>query len=353
MQKVFSKKSIAVNRKFQNNNKEESSMIQPLLLILVFLLTSFHLEAKNVRITNELRVFKPNKLPVWSIEINKNQNKAQLDPLKLNFPELENHYLKAYNFSVISPKDVKKYSKEKAQSFLFDPQNLLKIREYKDVIRFLDYHSSDSTIDIYIYLFDKKQKIPTEIEAYQIMDRFYANGKNCLIAYYFLGAPSRSIIAYSSHLKNSPLFDRQEKILQSSVIEAHKKDEPSDQLLRFCSQLSIKLYEVNKTTDDRNVESLFNLKYPKNDKLGIKKYVETFTHQLSEFKILIISTGLAVIGICIAIMIRRKNQCYMLPEIIENQRLGCPNAAGVGAAICYKNQKISPKEQRKNLKNYI
>ena len=51
--------------------------------------------------------------------------------------------------------------------FLSDPQDLLSQQEFRDRESFLHYHSSESNIDMFVYLFDQRQEFPadTDIQA--------------------------------------------------------------------------------------------------------------------------------------------------------------------------------------------
>ncbi|RYD19702.1 MAG: hypothetical protein EOP88_17950, partial [Verrucomicrobiaceae bacterium] len=62
-------------------------------------------------------------------------------------PEIDEKYLPAY-FA------------ERPKTFLVDPQGLLGAADARDRLGFLNYHASDSAIDLYVYVIGGNQEIP-------------------------------------------------------------------------------------------------------------------------------------------------------------------------------------------------
>ena len=55
---------------------------------------------------------------------------------------------------VVAEKYLEGYFAKRPEGFLVDPQGLLGTKEHRDRAKFLDYHSGDSRIDLFVYLFD-------------------------------------------------------------------------------------------------------------------------------------------------------------------------------------------------------
>ena len=69
------------------------------------------------------------------------------------------------------------YFEEKPELYLVDPQSLLGTKEKQDLQSFLDYHASDSSIDMYIYVFGGDQQIPGDVREEEVVERLYSKGK--------------------------------------------------------------------------------------------------------------------------------------------------------------------------------
>ena len=86
------------------------------------------------------------------------------------------------------------YFAERPKNFLIDPQGLLSPSDYRDRLGFLNYHASDSSIDLFVYVMGGNQEIPSEVREEEMIERFFAEGRPAVVVYYYLGAPQRSVV---------------------------------------------------------------------------------------------------------------------------------------------------------------
>ncbi len=63
------------------------------------------------------------------------------------------------------------YLGKQPSQFLIDPQGLLSRGDFRDQLKFLNYHSSDSAIDLYVMLFAKDQAELDEARAQESVSK--------------------------------------------------------------------------------------------------------------------------------------------------------------------------------------
>jgi len=156
--------------------------------------------------------------------------------------------------SVIPEKFLPQYFAEKPENFLVDPQGLLSPEDYRNRLEFLKYHSGDSSIDLYIYLFRGDQEIPGEVREEEIVERFFSYGRPAAVVYYYLGAPQRSVLYLSPSLTEAVPSVEQRRALQSSVMQAFEKLKPTEQLEAFLVQASIRVYWMERLLNAQREE---------------------------------------------------------------------------------------------------
>src|SRR5690606_11180594 len=126
--------------------------------------------------------------------------------------------------------------------FLVDPQGLLDSRVAGERADFLEYHSGDSEIDLYVYVFGGDQEIPAGVRHEEMGEWFFSTGKPSVAVLYFLGAPQRSVVRLSPALADAVTAAEQQAALANAVSEALAKSNPVEQLDAFCVRMSIRLY---------------------------------------------------------------------------------------------------------------
>ncbi len=253
------------------------------------------------------------------------------------------------------------YFGQRPKKFLVDPQGLLSAKAARDRENFLEDHSGDSAIDLFVYLFDGHQEIPSEVREEEIVERHFSSGKPAVVVYYFLGAPERSDIYVSSLISDSVSAADQRRALASSVEAAQEKPEKVAQFEAFCVQLAIRVYWMEKATglakeDDATPElpPLVKPATEKKEKSGhaaaIAEKVKAMAAQWG--------AGAGVMGSIIAVIVvllvisRQRARCRF-PAFDVPPRMGGAHAAGIGAVISFGSTTQSPSSQRNEVPDYL
>ena len=90
-------------------------------------------------------------------------------------------------------------------------------QEKRDREGFLAYHARDSSIDIYLYLFDAKQELPENESAERVMSEHYGESGHSVVVFYFLGIPERTQIAMSPMITETIELEARKNALIRSV----------------------------------------------------------------------------------------------------------------------------------------
>ena len=84
-----------------------------------------------------------------------------------------------------------RYFSQRINEGMIDPQNLLKSKQRLDLDYALEKYDEESPVSIYLYLFDKNQRIPDTHSAKTIFDSFYYSEPSAVVVYYFIEEPER------------------------------------------------------------------------------------------------------------------------------------------------------------------
>jgi hypothetical protein len=250
------------------------------------------------------------------------------------------------------------YFGERPTSFLVDPQGLLSTKDARDRESFLKYHAGDSKVDLYVYLFDGHQSIPSEAREEEIVERFFSEGKPAVVVYYFLGAPQKSDIYVSPLLADSVSAAEQRRALISSVEEALEKPDGLAQFEAFCVQLSIRIYwmeraaglvteEVAAAPSPRRAKS-HEAEAKEESKIVAK--AKEWGVQYGPSAGIMVGAVLTVVG---GLAFARRRARYRFPVFEVAPRMGGAHAAGIGAVISFGSTTQSPSSQRNDVPDYL
>jgi len=87
------------------------------------------------------------------------------------------------------------YFEKPASSFLIDPQILLTERDFNEREGFLRYHAQESVIDLFVYVFEGKQDIPSKESPHSVLRNFFSSKGDVAVIFYHLGRPDRTQVA--------------------------------------------------------------------------------------------------------------------------------------------------------------
>jgi hypothetical protein len=286
----------------------------------------------------------PEKTPEKPLEVEQPKPEEIAEDLKPS-PDIAEKFLPAY-FA------------ERPKTFLVDPQGLLSPSDYRDRLAFLNYHASDSSIDLFVYVMGGDQTIPSEVREEELIERFFSAGRPAVVVYYYLGAPQRSIVYLSPSITDSVSAAEQWRALESSVMQAFQKIEPSEQIEKFLVQMSIRIYWMERmlageTTGGDTLPPLPELavsdRRPMNQSAKFV-WMQDLAWRLVVPTALVGAVFLTVFGFVRWFRIRAR---YRFPEFIVEQRLGGAHAAGVGAVISFASAALPPASQREQVPDYL
>lgn len=244
---------------------------------------------------------------------------------------------------------VEAYFGARPDKYLIDPQGLLSSKDREEREDFLQYHSGDSEIDLFVFLFSKDDRLPEGGAAAKMKKQFFSEGKPAVLAFYFLGDPKRAEISLSPSLAGAVPVAELRRSLTSSIGEAQEKPDAMSQLEAFCVQLSIRIYWMEQAAGLVNDTAAAPTSDPSTDPTAneveelpineAKQWVREYGASVGIMggAILIVVTGLSIV---------RRRARYRLPVIDVAPRLGGEHAAGIGAVISFANTQRSPSTQR-------
>lgn len=124
---------------------------------------------------------------------------------------------------------------------LLDPQGLLSEAQSEDLSRLLSFHSEQAGVTAWILLLDARQKLPQDADLSKLASGELAKGSACL-AVYPLGAPERARLFFTRSVMEAPTPAYLESLINGCIREAGLSPDPVEQLQRFATQLSIRLF---------------------------------------------------------------------------------------------------------------
>ncbi|MES2920928.1 MAG: hypothetical protein V4819_05255 [Verrucomicrobiota bacterium] len=250
------------------------------------------------------------------------------------------------------------YFAEHPKSFLIDPQNLLGPADYRDRLDFLNYHASDSTIDLFVYVFGGDQEIPGNVRQEELIERFFAGGRPAAVVYYYLGAPQRSVVYLSPSITDSIPSAEQRRALESSVMQAFERSKPSEQFEKFLVQMSIRIYWIERmlagepAAGDAPMLTASAGAAPRRATSKSAKFVwlQELAIRFAFPAAVLLGALMAAIGFNQWLRLRGR---YRFPEFDVEPRLGGAHAAGVGAVISFASAALPPARQRDQVPDYL
>lgn len=250
------------------------------------------------------------------------------------------------------------YFAARPESFLIDPQGLLSTSDFRDRLAFLNYHASDSSIDLFVYVIGGDQEIPSEVREEETIERFFSEGRPAAIVYYYLGAPQRSVVYLSPSITDSISAAEQHRALESSVMQAFEKTNHPEQFEKFLVQMSIRIYWMERmlagdsaaaNTSSEGLPAFTTAgpqKQPSEKLVWAKALMAKFYLPVS----LLVAVFLTAFGFNHWLRLRAR---YRFPEFEVEPRLGGAHAAGVGAVISFASAALPPASQRDQVPDYL
>jgi hypothetical protein len=261
-------------------------------------------------------------------------------------------------FAEVAEKFLPAYFAKRPEALLVDPQALLSPTDYRGRLGFLNYHASDSSIDLYVYLLGGSQEIPSAVRHEEIPERLFSEGRPAVIVYYYLGAPQRSVVSLSPSLMESVPAAEQHRALESAVMQALEQMTPAAQFEKFLVQMSIRIYWMERLSDAEPSASA-GLLATSPVTVGERRAVAKAAKRAwLEEGVRRVATPVALFAFaCVSLwglrywLVRRAR--YHFPEFEVEPRLGGDHAAGIGAVISFASAAVPPASQRDQVPDYL
>lgn len=270
----------------------------------------------------------------------------------LQLPEAGPESMELVVPSELADADLVTYFSQKSNSLLVDPQKLLSQQEYRDCLSFLEFHASDSKVDLFVYLFDKEQIVPPVIKIDDVIAQYQYSDRPAVLVFYFLGAPERSQLHLSPGVMRAVGEADRLRALRNSINQAVMKSHPVDQLDGFCVQMSIRIYSMEKAMDAGVVAPVqepqvdAGTRYNQARVGAAKLWLQQWGYPVTLAVVVVLAASL--FG-----LIRRARATFSFVEFDVAPRMGGAHAAGVGAVISYASAKLPPVLQREQVPNYL
>ncbi|MEO8613723.1 MAG: hypothetical protein ABI600_01165 [Luteolibacter sp.] len=286
------------------------------------------------------------------------QNPEITAELKVEQPTAEEIAQDAEHSPEIPEKFLPAYFAERPKTFLVDPQGLLSPANFRDRLSFLNYHASDSSIDLFVYVIGGDQEIPSEVREEEMIERFFSQGRPAVIAYYYLGSPQRSVVYLSPSLTDVVSAAEQRRALASSVVQAFEKLNPPEQLDAFLVQMSIRVYWMERMIG-RAATPVEVAPVPRAVAIAAEKTLAN--NQKIEWARAIAMKYAMPAGATLAFLLAalsmnfwlKRGARYVFPDFDVEPRLGGAHAAGVGAVISFASAALPPASQRDQVPDYL
>jgi hypothetical protein len=274
-----------------------------------------------------------------------------VEPLDIAPPSAEEIAATAQAGEYLPEKYWAAYFADRPREFLIDPQQLLGRTEFRSRLAFLNEHAADSRIDLFVYLFKGDQEIPGEVRAEELIERFFSSGRPAALVFYYLGAPQRSVLYLSPSMTDVVSANEQHRALESSIMQAIAKKDPSTQIEEFLVQMSIRIYWMERMVGGGITARGGTPDYLRKGKAQGKKsaLLEKLQPVLENARRLMVPTAVlsgAVLAGWLMILWWGRRTCYRLPVWHVEPRLGADHAAGIGAVISFASATVSPASQR-------
>lgn len=278
------------------------------------------------------------------------------EPLQVEQPKPEEIAGDLKPSSDIAEEFLPAYFAKRPNTFLIDPQSLLSPEDYRERLSFLNYHASDSSIDLFVYVMGGEQDIPSDVREEEMIERFFSEGRPAVVVYYYLGAPQRSIIYLSPSITDAISAAEQHRALESSVMQAFEKIKPAEQIEKFLVQMSIRIYWMERMLAGEQVASMIDPSARVNtvSKTAVPSVKFIWLQELAgKFAFHAALAGGTLSAVFAFGFWRRLRARYRFPDFEVEPRLGGAHAAGVGAVISFASASVPPASQRDQVPDYL
>lgn len=249
------------------------------------------------------------------------------------------------------------YVDKRPDSFLVDPQGLLGVGEREERAAFLNYHASDSAIDLYVYLFEADQVIPNDWYHEDWIDRTFSGTRPAAVVFYHVGKPQRSEMRVTRSIAEHVSNSERQRVMENAMMQASRKADRAGQFEAFVVQMSSRIYWMERAIHGEKSEPsaaplVEQTAKKKSESKGLEKW-QPLLDKVTPYVAPGVSSLLLLFGAWLARVLIRRRARYHFAEFEVEPRLGGSHAAGVGAVISFGRAAPSPTYQREQMPEYL
>ncbi len=237
---------------------------------------------------------------------------------------------------------VESYFPETLEARVLDPQSLLNQGRLDGILHFLGYHFREARSAIHIMVLKPMQRLPNHFDLQEIHQQWFGDSLSVLLVYNF-GNPGMSRLIFGQETERRVPEARRVNACVESINEAMVASNAEDQLERFLTELSRKLYWIEDVYHGEQVSEASSNGALSED-LAKAPAVEAVSKRKLWFSILSISAMLALAGgFVVALQRRAANKTFYFPERRHFPRLGAPYGGGNRLVVAFGEAKEKPK----------
>ncbi|MFV1994305.1 MAG: hypothetical protein ACC661_02620 [Verrucomicrobiales bacterium] len=261
----------------------------------------------------------------------------ELEPMVVQVPDLSiPRQLRAEEFNRDLKGEVPEgfraaYFSAPPAGFLVDPQHLLGEQKTNDLRRFLEYHDGESRFTVYVLVFGSRQRLPDGVEMGDLHRHWFGDEPVVLLSF-FLGDPKRALIEFGDRMSAEIGAETVAEVFESCVAEGLVARNAFHQMERFCIELSIRLYWVEKSNflpvaepGDGGLTAATRASRP----ISVGRAWAWIGATLGAVALLVA----ALLGI--RIWLGRRGRTYLFPEYELVPRLSAPHSGGAHAVMYF------------------
>lgn len=233
-----------------------------------------------------------------------------------------------------------KYAENKATSTLFDPQGLLTNQEKNDLHFLLKNKMQETSIPLYIYIFDKHQKVRDNTMPSILFEKYYEReakqGVGILI-YYYLDNPGRLQVHIGGKKAEFIKHSELRELINAVKIQARTHSERKSQIEQAIQEIFVQLYWIEKNVMERDLSAnmpMFTGAEMSKSLSKLEKLQQVLQKIASYWKIIVGTSTIFVLLLLVGVW-RVKNRHYFFPTLLVEPSLDLPNGSHYSSILQY------------------
>lgn len=161
----------------------------------------------------------------------------------------------------ISPEALRASENAPGDTRVLDPQGILGEAQTEDLTRLLFFHAENAGVEARFLVLDSGQQLPPATDLSRLASGEVARGSACLVVYP-LGAPQRARLFLTRNVTQAAPAAYLESLAAACRRDAVETPDPVEQLQRFATQLSIRLFWLERAYPAVKPEPVLNVLPP-------------------------------------------------------------------------------------------